>query len=146
MHVVLFSGRAGRDGEYKILPSGQTVGNINIAASESYKDKDGNYKQTTAWMKVTAWGKLAEKLRNIRKGEMVFVSGKITTNTVDKNGVKTTYTEISASEIIAETVDQDKALSEISNKLDASFTTLDIPFDNVKVSTDINFSKDDIPF
>lgn len=92
-------GRVGRDPETRYLPSGEAVTNMSVATSESWKDKQtGEKKEATEWHKVTFFGKLAEIAgQYLKKGALVYVSGKITTRKyTDKDGAEKYSTEIRA--------------------------------------------------
>ena len=51
-----------RDPELKALPSGIKVANFSIATNRTYKDKDGNKKETTEYHNVVAFAKQAESV------------------------------------------------------------------------------------
>lgn len=92
-------GRVGRDPETRYLPSGEAVTNMSVATSERWKDKQtGEKKEATEWHKVTFFGKLAEIAgQYLKKGALVYVSGKITTRKyTDKDGAEKYSTEIRA--------------------------------------------------
>lgn len=74
-------GNLGRDPETKYTPQGHMNVQINVAVSRRSRDNDGS--ETTAWYRVTAWGKLAETLDKLTqqgalvKGRQVFVAGSL---------------------------------------------------------------------
>ena len=76
-----FIGNLGQDPETKYLPSGAAVTNISIGVSDDYKDKNTGQKvEQTEWVRVTAFGKLAEIIGEYcKKGSKVYVSGKMKT-------------------------------------------------------------------
>lgn len=72
-------GRLGRDAEMRYTPSGKAVTNLNVAVSDSYTDANGQKVEKTMWVKVSAWGKLAESCNTyLVKGQEVYVEGKLT--------------------------------------------------------------------
>ena len=91
-------GNVGKDAEVKRLENGNVLAKFSVATSESYKDKSDEWKTVTEWHNVTCWGKLAERAeKQILKGKLVYVEGKITYNEYDnKDGVKMRATEINA--------------------------------------------------
>jgi len=95
----LLIGNLGKDPEIRRLESGNVVAKFPVATSENYRDKAGEWQQTTEWHDVVAWGKLAEKAeRTLTKGATVYVEGKVTHRTwEDKDGNKRRSTETVAS-------------------------------------------------
>lgn len=93
-----FTGRLASDPETRYLPDGKAVVNFTIACGESWKDKDGNKKEKVEWVKVVAFGKLAEICgQYLNKGKQVLISGKLQTcSWDDKDGNKKYMTEIVA--------------------------------------------------
>lgn len=92
-------GHLGRDPESKKLPSGDTVTNFSVATTEKWKDKtSGEQKEATEWHRISMFGKLAEiAAQYLKKGSLVYVSGKIVTRKYqDKDGKDTYSTEIKA--------------------------------------------------
>ena len=90
-----FIGRLGRDPEIKYIQDGTAIANFSIAVGESYKDRSGQKIDKTEWIRCVAWRKLAEIIGEyLKKGSQIFISGKFTTRTWDKEGVKQYTTEI----------------------------------------------------
>lgn len=68
-------GNVGRDPEMRFTAKGKEVVNINIA-THAGKDPDG--KDLTAWVRVTFWGDMADKVnRFLKKGSRVKVGGQL---------------------------------------------------------------------
>ena len=78
-----FIGRLGNDPESKYTASGTQVTNISIAVGWKSKDKEG-----TEWVRVTAFGKLAEIMSQyLNKGSQVYIQGRMKTDKwQDKDG------------------------------------------------------------
>ena len=93
---VILVGRLGKDPEVRNLENGAVVANFSIATSESYKDKTtGEKKEVTEWHNIVLWRGLAEiAQRYCRKGDMVFIEGKLRTRSWEKDGVTRYTTEI----------------------------------------------------
>lgn len=64
------------------------VATINLATSEKYKGRDGNWVENTEWHSVVLWDKLAEVAEKFAtKGTQLYVEGKIKTEKyTDKDG------------------------------------------------------------
>jgi single-strand DNA-binding protein len=90
-------GNLTRDPELKALPSGIKVTNFAIATNRTYKDKDGNKKETTEFHNAVAFGKQAELIQQyLKKGRGIFVEGRLQTRSWDDKatGAKKYRTEI----------------------------------------------------
>ena len=72
-------GNLGRDPELKYLQSGQSVCNMNVAVSETWKDRNsGERREKTTWFRVAAWGPLGEICNQyLKKGSQVMFTGSI---------------------------------------------------------------------
>ncbi len=93
-------GNLTRDPELKALPSGIKVANFAIATNRTYKDKDGNKKETTEYHNVVAFGKQAELIEQyLKKGRGIFVDGRLQTRSWDD---KATNSKKYRTEIIVE--------------------------------------------
>lgn len=89
VNKVILLGNCGKDPEIRYLPSGKAVANFSIATSEKYKDKSGNTVENTEWHNCEAWEKTAEIVEKfLKKGNKVYVEGKIKTDSWEDNGVK----------------------------------------------------------
>lgn len=90
-----FIGRLGRDPETRYTPSGDPICNFSIACDWKYGDKEG-----TEWVRVVAFKKLAEICEQyLKKGAMVYISGRMQTRQWEKEGQKHYSTEIVASQM-----------------------------------------------
>ena len=91
VNKVFLIGRTGKDPEVKEV-NGTTVAKFSLATSENWKDKDGNKKEATEWHNIVIWGKLCDVVRKyVKKGDLLYVEGKIRTDKYEKDGV-TRYT------------------------------------------------------
>ena len=99
INKVILVGRCGQDPEVRYLPSGETVANITVATSESWKDKQtGEKKELTEWSRISFFGKLAEIAgQYLKKGSQVYIEGRLRTNKyTDKDGIERYQTGIIA--------------------------------------------------
>jgi len=103
VNVVILLGNVGNDPEYRTIPnSSDGVVNLSLATSESWKDKTtGEKKERTEWHRITAYGRLAEIIRDyVRKGSKIYVQGSLHTKKwKNKDGVDQYSTEIKVSEM-----------------------------------------------
>jgi single-strand DNA-binding protein len=93
LNLCQFIGRLGRDPEKRFMASGDAVVNFSIAVGWKGKDKEG-----TEWIRVNAYGKLAEICAEyLAKGSQVYIAGRMTTRKwQDKDGQDRYSTEINA--------------------------------------------------
>jgi len=100
INKVTIMGSVGQDPEYKALNNGGVV-NVSVATTEKWIDKNsGNEQSKTEWHRCTAYGKLAEIIRDyVRKGSKVYLEGKLQTRSWEQDGIKRYATEIIVSEI-----------------------------------------------
>ena len=99
INKVIIAGHLGRDPEIRYTGSGRAVANFSVATSERWKDKEGEWKTETEWHRIVAWNQLAEKCDKLRKGDSVFVEGKIKSRSWDDSGQRRTVVEILASQV-----------------------------------------------
>ena len=88
-------GHLGRDPEIRMTSDGNAVANVSIAITEKYKDKQGQQKETTEWVNLVFFGKLAEIVdRYVSKGMQIYVEGKLKTEKYEKDGVTRYNTKV----------------------------------------------------
>lgn len=94
---VLLIGHLGKEPEMKFLPSGAAVVNFSIACNS--KSKDGQ--EHTDWFDVVAWSKTAELCNQyLVKGSKVFIDGRLSSRSWEKDGVKHYKTEVVANQVV----------------------------------------------
>ena len=97
VNKVILVGNLGKDPEVRHLESGAAVANFPIATSETYKDRNsGERKTITEWHNVVLWRGLADVAeRYLKKGDQVYIEGKLRTRQwEDKDGNSRYTTEI----------------------------------------------------
>lgn len=100
---VFLLGTVGRDPEFRETSTGSSVAKFSLATNERYKDRSGEWKETTTWHNITCWGRLAEIARDhVCKGKPLYVEGSIRTESwPDKQtGEKKYRTEIVISDLV----------------------------------------------
>ena len=77
INKVILVGRLGNDPEVRYIPNGGAVANLQVATSESWRDKQtGEMREQTEWHRVVLFGKLAEVAGEyLRKGAQVYIGG-----------------------------------------------------------------------
>jgi single-strand DNA-binding protein len=102
INKVILIGNLGGDPEIRYMPSGAAAASLNIATSESWKDKQtGELQDRTEWHRVVMFNRLAEIAGEyLKKGSKVYIEGSLRTRKwQDKNGVERYTTEIVANEM-----------------------------------------------
>ena len=101
INKVILVATVGRDPEVKYMPSGGAVVNISAATNESWKDKQtGEKKERTEWHKLTFYNRLAEIVGEyVRKGQQIYIEGRLRTRDYEKDGQKHYVTEIMVDEM-----------------------------------------------
>lgn len=99
LNKVMLIGRLGKDPEIRNFSDNNSIANFTLATNESYKDKDGTWKDLTEWHNIKLPNKfMADRAeKNLKKGSQIYVEGKIKTRSYDdKDGNKKYVTEIVA--------------------------------------------------
>ncbi len=82
INKVILIGNLGQDPEIRYTPNGIAVANLNVATSESWRDKQsGELKEQTEWHRVVLYRRLAEIAGEyLRKGAKIYLEGKLQTD------------------------------------------------------------------
>ena len=102
INKVILVGNLGADPEVRYGTNNNAICNMNVATSESWKDKNtGEQKEQTEWHRVVIYQRLAEVAGEyLRKGSKVYLEGKLKTRKwTDKENVERYTTEIVVSEM-----------------------------------------------
>ena len=152
VNKVILVGNLGKDPEVRHLESGVMVANFTLATTESYKDRNtGERKQMTEWHNIVLWRGLAEVAEKyLKKGNQVYVEGKLRTRSWNDQEGNTRYT----TEIVADNMtmlggrpassgdSSPQMAGEVSTPMAASSDT---PTASSNVTT-VNDETDDLPF
>ena len=98
VNKVILVGNLGADPELKTTSGSQQVAQLRVAVNESWTDKAGARQERTEWVRVVAWGKLADLCSQfLAKGRQVYVEGRLQTREwTDKENRKQFTTEVVA--------------------------------------------------
>ncbi|HWC57343.1 MAG TPA: single-stranded DNA-binding protein [Candidatus Paceibacterota bacterium] len=96
LNKVLIVGNLTRDPELKSLPNGTKVTTLSIATNRTWKDGQGNRKESVEYHNVVAFARQAELIAQYcKKGSSLYVEGRLQTRSWDAaDGTKKYRTEI----------------------------------------------------
>lgn len=90
VNKTILIGRVGRDPE-KGTSSNSPV-TLPLATHEVWRDKDGNKQEDLQWHRIVVWGNQGDNvLKYVKKGDLLYIEGKIQTESYEKDG-QTLYT------------------------------------------------------
>jgi len=89
IQLVMYEGYLADDPELRFTPTAKAVTNFRMGSNRKYRNAEGEEVKETTWLKITAWGKLAEIVNEYcGKGSHVIVTGSLR---VGENGSPTVY-------------------------------------------------------
>ena len=98
VNKVILVGNLGRDPETRQMQDGNSVANLSLATSESWRDKNtGERREKTEWHRVVIFNeRLAEVAQKyLRKGSKIYIEGQLQTRKwTDQSGVEKYSTEV----------------------------------------------------
>ncbi len=100
LNKVFIIGNLTRDPEVRYLPSGAAVADIRLAANRRFKTQQGEDKEETCYVNVSAWGRQAETCgQYLSKGSPVLVEGRLRYEEWEKDGQKNSRISITAERV-----------------------------------------------
>lgn len=97
LNKVMLIGNLGADPEIRALQNGNKVANLNLATTESWKDKaTGERKERTEWHRIVIWteGLVSVVEKYLSKGDKIMIEGQLQTRKWEKDGQDHYSTEI----------------------------------------------------
>ena len=130
MNTVQILGNLARDPELRFTKTGRAVATFTVAATNTYIDSATNEtKEQTAFVNCVAWGKLGEAVGNYRKGNRLFVEGRIQTRSYeDSNGQKKYVMEVIAGFVGVSALNDTATESNFENFADDKGNDENVPF------------------
>ena len=96
-------GNVGKEPETRYSGAGMAICSFSLATSSGRKDKaTGQFTEVTDWHNIVTFERTAEIAQQyVKKGDRVYIEGKIQTRTYDdKDGNKKYFTEVVANDLI----------------------------------------------
>src|SRR5689334_13276759 len=98
VNKVILVGNLGRDPELRSTQDGTRIANLNLATSESWRDRvSGERKERTEWHRVVIFNERLVELaqKYLRKGSKIYLEGALQTRKwTDQNGLDRYTTEV----------------------------------------------------
>lgn len=95
MNKIMLIGNAGKDPEITTVKGDRKVAKFSLAVNEYSKGEKGEKVQNTQWFNIVAWDNSAETLaKYLKKGNQVYVEGRLSVKQTDKDGVKYTNVDV----------------------------------------------------
>ena len=146
VNKVIILGNLGADPELRSSPSGVTTCRLSIATSMNWTDKaSGEKKEKTEWHRVVFFGRSAEVIEQyLKKGQQLYIEGRLQTNKYEKDGVERYSTDI-----IGESFNFISGSGASSNSRNTDRASNDMNQDNSNNASKKSGSdefEDDIPF
>lgn len=100
LNKVFLIGNLTRDPEVRYLPSGAAVADLRLASNRRYKTQQGDDKEETVYVNVSAWGRQAETCgQYLSKGSPVLVEGRLRYEEWEKDGQRNSRISITAERV-----------------------------------------------
>ena len=100
VNKVILVGNIGRDPDIQTTNGGTKVAHVSLATSRRVP-RNGSYEARTEWHRLTLWDRMAQLAEDyVRKGDRVYVEGRMEYDSFEKNGVTIPTAQINVREIV----------------------------------------------
>ena len=100
VNKIILVGNIGRDPDVQTLASGMKVAHVSLATSRTLQ-RDSGREERTEWHRLTLWDRLAQLAEDyIRKGDRVYVEGRMEYDSFERNGVTIPTAEVHVRELV----------------------------------------------
>jgi single-strand DNA-binding protein len=100
INKVILVGNVGRDPDVQTTGSGTKVAHLSLATSRRVA-RNGGFEERTEWHRLTVWDRLAQITEEyIRKGDRIYVEGRMEYDSFEKNGVTIPTAEVQVRELV----------------------------------------------
>lgn len=100
INKIILVGNIGRDPDIQTTTSGTKVAHVSLATTRRFP-REGNMEERTEWHRLTLWDRLAQLAEDyIRKGDRVYVEGRMEYDSFERNGVTIPTAEVVVREIV----------------------------------------------
>ena len=128
MNMNFLIGNLTADAEVKETSNKKIKAQFTIAANTQYVTTDGEVKDQTTFLRIVAWGKLAEACRGLAKGQKVMVSGRnLVVKYQGEDGITRYYPQIVAEFIGSSLLNNERSYFDYTDA-DADTYDEEVPF------------------
>lgn len=100
INKIILVGNVGRDPDVQTTGSGTRVAHLSLATSRRIP-REGGYEDRTEWHRLTLWDGLAQLAEEyVRKGDRLYVEGRMEYDSYEKNGVTIPTAEVHVRELV----------------------------------------------
>lgn len=100
LNRVQLIGHLGGDPELTMTGNDNAKVTFRLATVYCWRDGEGQDQKETDWHNIVVWNRLAEICkRNLAKGRLVYVEGRLTTRQWERDGQTHYWTEVVATEV-----------------------------------------------
>ncbi|HUE97065.1 MAG TPA: single-stranded DNA-binding protein [Longimicrobiaceae bacterium] len=100
INKIVLIGNVGRDPDVQTTSAGTKVAHFSVATSRRVP-RNGSFEERTEWHRLTLWDRLAQLAEDyIRKGDRLYVEGRMEYASYERNGVTIPTAEIAVREIV----------------------------------------------
>ncbi len=101
MNRITLLGHVGRDPDVRQTQNGTKVANFSVATNRVVGGGTDTPEERTEWHRVTTWGRLAALAESyVRKGDRVYIEGRLEYDSYERDGVTIPTAEVHARELI----------------------------------------------
>jgi single-strand DNA-binding protein len=86
LNITTITGRLVRDPMLRRGESGNAWATFTLASNYHYRDKQGQFQEEAAFISCKAFGRIAESLARHKKGDTAIASGRLRTESWEKEG------------------------------------------------------------
>lgn len=128
MNMNFLIGNLTADAEVKETSNKKIKAQFTIAANTQYVTTDGEVEDQTTFLRIVAWGKLAEACRSLAKGQKVMVSGRnLVVKYRGEDGITRYYPQIVAEFIGSSLLNNERSYFDYADA-DADTYDEEVPF------------------
>jgi single-strand DNA-binding protein len=100
INKVILVGNVGRDPDVQTTAAGTKVAHMSLATSRRIP-RDSGFEERTEWHRLTLWDGLAQLAEEyVRKGDRLYVEGRMEYDSFEKNGVTIPTAEVLVRELV----------------------------------------------
>jgi single-strand DNA-binding protein len=100
VNKVILVGNIGRDPDIQTTAAGTKVAHVSLGTSRRIP-RNGSYEDRTEWHRLTMWDRIAQLAEDyVRKGDRVYIEGRIEYDSFEKNGVTIPTAEVQVRELV----------------------------------------------